>query len=416
MIATDQRSFLGDSRRLVVTVADVHADSDLLLVGNILSPFAGVVKWLLVGRTRDAAYAERVGDMMDKAPFPCLRLDRVGDEVLAGAFAGLATDKRSDPSAAIVRCLGCGVPVFSRVVRNSWRVVRQGKTGWLWDRWEWCCSHLGGALSRPGLLREMRGACFSDAERAKGELRWVAKPIAARTGGIRVFIISRNNGGNVDSLHDELSREFRVEVLDNDSDPGLRPGCVTKTIPNSFWTGSWNAAAETWGDDVLWGVTDDVSLLSSAAAYRDALESSLPFGLWSPAVTGVAHSWMSGGEPGARYRVRNLEGIALAASRPVLEEAHPLCEDNYLGSGQDFWMSYVSRQADLRNVLDARVQVCHRPAEARHREREKRQIGYRQRCEEQMGRMFMRLLGERWPLEVGLCDTAFDSNVEATIE
>lgn len=179
---------------------------------------------------------------------------------------------------------------------------------------------------------------------------------------IKVVILNHNMPENCDRLYEQLSGCFDdVEIFDSGSDPDKIPIHMGRRLPNVYWTGGWNEILKTCsGYDAVWMLGDDIELRSSPEDYRDAIESSLPFGCWSPCIEGRAKPFMQAahyahGEPKS---VRNMEGMAMALSGEMMRSVKRLPEGSN-GYGQDLWLCFKAREAGLRNVVDGRVRVFH---------------------------------------------------------
>jgi len=179
---------------------------------------------------------------------------------------------------------------------------------------------------------------------------------------VKAVIMSHNQPETVDELYEALAPVFDdVEVFDSMSDPNKVPVHVSRSFPNIYWTGLWNEVLRTCSDyDAVWVLGGDVKLRNDPVDYRRAIEESLPFGLWSPAVDGRSCMYMQPGNfKGKARMVWNIEGIAMAASGEMLRGMGMLPEDNKFGYGQDLWMSWKARTMALRNVIDGRVIITH---------------------------------------------------------
>jgi GT2 family glycosyltransferase len=179
---------------------------------------------------------------------------------------------------------------------------------------------------------------------------------------IKAVILNHNMPQAVDALFEALDPVFDdVEIFDAHSDPDKIPVHVGRSLKENYWTGGWNEILGTCADyDAVWMLGDDLTLGASAQEYRDAIESSLPFGCWSPCVEGRAKPFMQAeyyqhGEP---RRVKNMEGMALAMSKEMMQFIGRLPEGSD-GYGQDLWMCHKAREMGLPNIIDGRVCVYH---------------------------------------------------------
>lgn len=178
---------------------------------------------------------------------------------------------------------------------------------------------------------------------------------------IKAVILNHNKPENADKLFEQLSSAFDdVEILDSGSDSDKIPINVTRARGNIYWTGAWNEVMRTCRDyDAVWVVGCDIVLESNPIEYRESIEKSLPFGIWSPAVEGRAQQFMQRWNfNGQKLMVRNVEGISFAASRQLMERVDTLV-GSPIGYGQDFWMCKVARDAGLPNYIDGSVAIQH---------------------------------------------------------
>lgn len=222
---------------------------------------------------------------------------------------------------------------------------------------------------------------------------------------IKAVIMHHNKPENADRLYEQLAPVFDdVEIFDNGSDSNLIPIHTTRSRENVYWAGTWNEVLETCSDyDAVWVLGCDIVLLNTAKEYRDAIESSLPFGCWSPCIRGRAHPFMqekyfSDKQPKS---VRNIEGMALALSGPIMREIKKLLPGSPIGFGHDFWMCYRSRQMGMKNIIDGRVVVHHPPG-----------IGYDElEALKQMQNTFSASYGEDFRFTIFQYDERFEYNV-----
>lgn len=206
---------------------------------------------------------------------------------------------------------------------------------------------------------------------------------------IKAVIMHHNNPENADRLYEALAPVFDdVAMFDNGSDPDKVPINVTRARPNVYWTGTWNEVLATCLDyDAVWVLGCDVTLLNKPEEYRRAIESSLPFGCWSPSIVGRAKPFMQAERFGGRAeRVRNIEGIAMAVSKSFMAKVKRLPEGNVLGYGQDLWMCYEARRNGQQNTVDGRVRIGHPEGTGYNHEEAGRQ----------MEETFTKLLGPAW--------------------
>jgi len=220
---------------------------------------------------------------------------------------------------------------------------------------------------------------------------------------IKAVIMHHNTPENADQLYDALSRAFDdVEIFDNGSDSDKVPVHVTRSRPNVYWTGTWNEVLATCRDyDAVWVVGGDIMLVQPPEAYRKAIESALPFGCWSPAVTGRAKPFMQAARyNGKAFKVRHIEGMALAVSKEFMEKVPRLPEGSPLGFGQDLWMCYISRQNGMDNIIDGTVSVVHPSG-----------TGYDMaEAGRQMEEMFTKQVGANWRMVIEYTDL-FEENL-----
>lgn len=180
---------------------------------------------------------------------------------------------------------------------------------------------------------------------------------------IKAVIMHHNKPENADKLFEQLAPIFDdVEIFDNGSDPEKVPVHVTRARENVYWTGTVNEVIETCQQyDAVWVIGCDVELINKPEEYREAIESSLPFGCWSPSIEGRAHPFMQASNFTSKKsaKVKNLEGMAIAISGSLMKQVGELVPGSQIGFGQDFWLCYRSRKAGMSNVLDGRVMVHH---------------------------------------------------------
>ncbi len=179
---------------------------------------------------------------------------------------------------------------------------------------------------------------------------------------IKAVVLSWNTPKKTDETYELLAPVFDdVEVFDGGSDPDKIAVHVSRVLDDGCWTGSWNEILRTCGDyDAVWMVGDDLTFKNPPEEYRKVIESSLPFGCWSPCIEGRSLPFMRAKHytDGKPRTVKNVEGMALALSREMIQSIEKLPEGSD-GFGQDLWMCYCARQKDLPNIIDGRVRVFH---------------------------------------------------------
>jgi len=190
---------------------------------------------------------------------------------------------------------------------------------------------------------------------------------------IKVVVLHHNMPGKADELYSQLVTAFDdVELLDSGSDPDKIPTHLTLALPNVYWEGAWLEAMKRWGDyDVVWMIGADVKLQDQPADYRKAIEEAMPFGCWSPSVEGRAHPFMLWHNYNwTRFRVKNVEGMALAVSGSLIRAIGGKFEvSTKVGFGQDYWLCAMARKHGMANYIDGSVIVLH-PAEIGYNESE----------------------------------------------
>jgi hypothetical protein len=188
---------------------------------------------------------------------------------------------------------------------------------------------------------------------------------------IMVIVLNHNKPENSDKLASQLKPCFpEVEVWDSGSPPDGIPMSITESFGNIFWEGAWLEAMSRYRDyDAIWLLGCDIILKDSPERYRQAIESSLPFGCWSPTIDGRAHAFMLEGHyDGKRERVNNVEGMALAVSGELIRSIGAKFEvSTKIGFGQDYWLCAMARRNSLSNYIDGAVSVTH-PAEIGYNE------------------------------------------------
>lgn len=179
---------------------------------------------------------------------------------------------------------------------------------------------------------------------------------------LKVIIMSHDTPFTTRALYDIFSGTLDVTVMDVGSSKGKEPPCPADRYPNLYYTGCWREAMKRFGEyDVVWVIGGDVTARNTAAEYRYAIETAMPFGLWSPTFSGYSREVMSDDKAvGLTFNVFHLEGIALAISRDMIKQiGGDIPGDNILGWGVDIWMSWVGWTTARRNVLDGRVSMYH---------------------------------------------------------
>ena len=210
---------------------------------------------------------------------------------------------------------------------------------------------------------------------------------------IKVAVLNHNEPERTERIHGFLQGGFdEVEIIDSGSDPDKVPAGVTIALPNVYWTGAWNELLTRYSDwDAIWMLPDDIEFKNSVDEYRQAIETAMPFGCWSPCIEGRAHPFMKAENfvDGLPMEVINSEGMALAVSGELAREVQHLVEGS-AGYGQDFWLCFRSRKMGLRNILDGRVRIFHEE-EVRYDD---------QKWLEEMNEVFGRLYGANFREEI----------------
>lgn len=176
---------------------------------------------------------------------------------------------------------------------------------------------------------------------------------------IKVVIMCHNTASNSDLLYNQLSKAFDVSLFDSGSE--VRPKNTTHKFGNIYWTGLWDEAIKRYKDyDVIWGVGGDITLKDDPYSYREAIETAMPFGCWSPAIEGTSRDFMNVKETkNEAWQVWHVEGMSMAVSIAAIDSFYPFPQGNILGWGVDVFMCCKSWQRGLHNVLDGRVKVFH---------------------------------------------------------
>lgn len=190
---------------------------------------------------------------------------------------------------------------------------------------------------------------------------------------IKVIVLNHMMPENSDRLAEQLGTSFpEVEVWDSGSDGSGIPMRLTESFGNIYWEGAWEEAMRRYSDyDVVWILGCDIELRMSPERYRQAIESSVPFGCWSPAIEGRAHPFMLARHcDGWRWPVKNVEGMCMAVSGDLIRAVGKEFEvKTKIGFGQDYWLSAMSRRYGLTNYIDGWVEVFH-PASIGYDEKE----------------------------------------------
>lgn len=227
---------------------------------------------------------------------------------------------------------------------------------------------------------------------------------------VKAVIMNHNRPENADRLYDQLAPVFDdVEIFDNGSDANKIPIHMTRSRENVYWTGTWNEVMATCQDyDAVWVLGCDLELKSTPEEYREAIESALPFGCWSPCIEGRAHPFMQERHYADKkpVSVRNIEGMALAMSGSLMRHVGELVPGSTIGFGQDFWLCYRSRKAGMRNIIDGRVKVYHPEG-----------IGYDEdEAHRQMDETFGKVYGPDFRQTIFEYDQRFEYNVAGEMD
>lgn len=182
---------------------------------------------------------------------------------------------------------------------------------------------------------------------------------------VKAVVFNHNRRNTAEALFHNLKDVFDTALFDSGSDADQISLHTTHAFPNLYWTGCWNKAFEEFPEaDVIWGIGGDCTLTAAAPEYLRSIETLYPFGLWSPVFSGRAHSYMQyEGKGKHAYTVQIMEGIAFAISRELREKFGSFDSENYLGHGQDLYVSHVSRQHNLKNIIDTSVTLSHPPSD-----------------------------------------------------
>lgn len=252
---------------------------------------------------------------------------------------------------------------------STWTHAHQVKQGWFDDvflAWRPGCDMENVHPTKPEAYKRVVSAEGDMPEALEGHPYLGQQVIGERCEElsgkrIKVVILNHNSPENCDKLYETLEPYFDVEIFDSGSDPYKIPIHIGRALENVYWAGGWNEILRTCRDyDAVWMLGCDITLKQDPSDYRRAIETSLPFGCWSPCIEGRAKPFMQAsnyvhGEP---RMVRNIEGMALAVSREFMQEVTDLPEGSD-GYGQDLWMCMRARQMGLPNIIDGRVCVHH---------------------------------------------------------
>jgi hypothetical protein len=248
--------------------------------------------------------------------------------------------------------IDCGSEFGRRLVSNWYEEKFMG-----WEQGQGSNFH----PTHPECYKSIERRTFDLPQQAKNH-PWSRKEVI-EDARIVVIILSHNKPENVDKLASQLKPCFaEVEVWDSGSLPKSIPISLTESFDNIYWEGIWQEAMIRYQDyDAVWILGCDITLKDSPERYRQAIESSLPFGCWSPAIDGRAHPFMLEKHyDGRRERVKNIEGMALAISGELIRKIHARFEvSTKIGFGQDYWLCAMARQNELPNYIDGAVSVVH---------------------------------------------------------
>ena len=179
---------------------------------------------------------------------------------------------------------------------------------------------------------------------------------------IKAVIMSHDTPKTTKRLYDLLNGTFDITVMDVGSSEGMRPMCPSELYPNLYYTGCWREAMSRFRKyDVVWVIGGDVTPENTAIEYRTAIETAMPFGLWSPTFNGHYREIMSNKKASGRIlNVFHIEGIAIAMSKDMIDQVDAdIPGRSRLGWGVDLWMSWLGWSTMRRNVLDGRVSMVH---------------------------------------------------------
>lgn len=180
---------------------------------------------------------------------------------------------------------------------------------------------------------------------------------------IKVIILNHMMPENTDKLAEQLKTSFpEVEVWDSGSSGDGIPMHLTESFGNIYWEGAWEEAMRRYSDyDAVWIIGCDIELKSSPERCRQAIESSVPFGCWSPSIEGRAHPFMKADKyNGERKSVKNVEGMCLAVSGELIRAVGSKFQvKTKIGFGQDYWFSAMARKHGMSNYIDGAVKVHH---------------------------------------------------------
>ena len=229
---------------------------------------------------------------------------------------------------------------------------------------------------------------------------------------IKTVIMCHNTPVSTKKLYKQLSEVGHVDVFDSGSDKDKKPDCPCETFENLYWTGCWKEAMKRYGDsDFLWVLGGDVLLENETWTYYEIMEDAIKYniGLWSPAVNGSCRGVMSKNTAkGKAWSVYHVEGIAMAASKRLMEEmGRDFPPGNKLGWGVDVWMSMVGWEKGMMNIIDGRVSIAHPFVR-----------GYdSQRAWDEMSLYMENVLGKEWKTRVKMSvKDDFDLNIRKQSE
>lgn len=192
---------------------------------------------------------------------------------------------------------------------------------------------------------------------------WISTEVISDS-DIKPIILNHNNPENADCLYSRLKTAFPdVELWDSGSPKEGIPENITEAFANIYWEGAWREAMRRYADrEVVWILGCDLGLKQSAEKYRQAIETSIPFGCWSPAIDGRAHDFMQEEYCDGRCGVTNVEGMGLAVSGELIRTIRArFAVSTVIGFGQDFWLCAKARENNMTNFVDGRVSVKHPP-------------------------------------------------------
>ena len=228
---------------------------------------------------------------------------------------------------------------------------------------------------------------------------------------IKAVIMSHDTPKTTKSLYDLLHGTFDVTVFNVGSHEGMSPSCPVDLYPNLYYVGCWREAMRRFGDyDVVWVIGGDVTAENSASEYKEAIETAMPFGTWSPTINGYCREVMSKNRAKGRVlNVFHLEGIASAISQDMMRMIDwDIPDGSKLGWGIDLWMSWMGWSIMSRNILDGRVSLKHPES-----------CGYsRQSARMEMNGFLENAVGSDWDKELRTAPDLgrFDNNIREVVE